>query len=107
MHITKLTEFHRGWIIGDFTPSLFNSKDFEVGLLTHLKGEKWPTHYHLIATEYNILVSGEMSINGIKIFKGDVFVISPGEVVDPIFHEDCTVLCVKIPSVPGDKYELV
>jgi hypothetical protein len=107
MQISKLTDYYRGWIIGDFTPSLVKSKEFEVGLLTHLKEEQWPKHFHAIATEYNVLVSGEMTINGVKICQGDVFVIAPGEVVSPVFQEDCQVLCVKIPSLPKDKYESI
>jgi quercetin dioxygenase-like cupin family protein len=107
MQISNLTDFHRGWIIGDFSPSLVKSKEFEVGLLTHLKGERWPKHYHAIATEYNVLVSGRMTINGMEIIQGQVFVIEPGEVADPFFVEDCLVLCIKIPSLPNDKYESI
>jgi quercetin dioxygenase-like cupin family protein len=105
MQISKISDYHRGWIIGDFAPSLVRSKEFEVGLLTHLKGEHWPSHFHAIATEYNVLISGKMTVNERKIERGDVFIIEPGEIVTPIFHEDCEVLCVKIPSMPKDKYE--
>ena len=107
MQISKLTDYFRGWVIGDFSPALVRSKEFEVGLLTHLKDEKWPKHYHAIATEYNVLVSGKMTINGVKLSDGDVFVIGPGEIADPVFHEDCKVLCIKIPSLPKDKYEVI
>ena len=37
---------------------------------------------------------------------GTIFVLEPNEVADPIFHEDCQVLCVKVPSIKGDKYEV-
>ncbi len=32
-------------------------------------------------------------------------VFEPYEVADPIFLEDCEVLVIKTPSVPGDKFE--
>ena len=35
---------------------------------------------------------------------GDVFIVYPGEIADPVFHEDCKVVCIKTPSIPGDKY---
>jgi hypothetical protein len=37
---------------------------------------------------------------------GDIFIIEPLEVAVPTFHEDCKVLCVKVPSLPNDKYEV-
>ena len=94
----------RGWFIGDFEPSVFKTKDFEVGVLTHKKGEEWPKHYHKIATEYTVLLSGSMTICGELIEAGTIFILEPGEVADPVFHEDCTVIVVKTPSVIGDKY---
>jgi quercetin dioxygenase-like cupin family protein len=107
MKIFKLGDMHRGWFIGDFQPSVFRTKDFEVGVLTHKKGEYWAEHYHKIATEINVLLEGSMSVNGIHISVGDVFVFEPNESSAPMFHEDCKVLCVKTPSVIGDKYETV
>jgi quercetin dioxygenase-like cupin family protein len=101
----KLDDFYRGWFIGNFDPSVLKTDNFEVGLLTHKQGEHWPKHYHAIATEYNLLVSGKMIIKETTIEPGDIFIIEPNEIADPIFLEDCKVLCIKTPSVPGDKYE--
>jgi len=46
MILSKITDYFRGWFIGDFENSVLRTKDFEVGLLTHKKGEVWPAHYH-------------------------------------------------------------
>jgi quercetin dioxygenase-like cupin family protein len=100
----KLNNMTRGWFIGDFEPSLLKTKDFEVGILTHKKGEEWPKHYHKIATEYTVLISGSMTICGELIETGTIFILEPNEIADPVFHEDCTVVVVKTPSVVGDKY---
>lgn len=107
MEIRRIEDFTRGWIIGNFDPSLLKTDKFEVGLLQHKAGEVWPKHYHKIGTEYNVLVSGKMIIQDKELNSGDVFVFTPGEIADPIFLEDCTVLVVKIPSIPGDKYEVL
>lgn len=106
MEIFKIEDMKGGWFVGNFTPAAFKSKDFEVCLARHKKGDKWATHYHQIATEINLLVRGEMSIQGQGLKSGDIFVIHPGEIADPVFHEDCEVVVVKTPSVPGDKYEV-
>ncbi len=107
MKINKIKNMHRGWFIGDFEPSVLKTKEFEVGILFHKKGESWPKHYHSIATEYNVLLSGRMTINGHEITPGIIFVLEQNEIAEPTFHEDCEVLCVKVPSVIGDKYEVV
>lgn len=102
-----LKEFWRGWFIGNFEPSLLKTDQFEVGLLTHAQGELWPKHYHAEHTEYNLLVKGKMNICGELINTGELFVLEPNEIADPEFLEDCIVLCVKQPSVPGDKHEVL
>jgi len=107
MVLDNIDRMFRGWFIGNFEPSVLKTTDFEVGLLTHKKGEKWPKHYHIKATEYSLLVSGSMNIGDTLIKPGDIFTLAPYEVADPVFHEDCVIVCVKVPSVPGDKYESV
>ena len=103
----NLSEFWRGWFIGNFEPSVLKTDQFEVGVLTHAKDEVWPKHYHAQHTEYNLLLKGKMLICGEIINEGEFFIMFPNEVADPVFLEDCTVLCIKTPSVPGDKHEVV
>lgn len=106
MNVTKIKDYVRGWFIGNFEPSLLKTSNFEVGVLTHPKGEQWPTHYHKEIIEYNVLVSGKMTVHGKELNSGDVFVFDKGEIADPVFIEDCTVVCVKVPSIPSDKFEI-
>jgi quercetin dioxygenase-like cupin family protein len=106
MNITKITDYTRGWFIGNFEPSLLKTSDFEVGLLTHKKGEYWAPHYHKESVEYNVLVTGKMTVQGKVLNSGDVFAFQKGEVADPVFHEDCTLVVVKVPSIPSDKFEV-
>jgi len=107
MKIVKISDMHRGWFIGNFTPSVLKTSDFEIGFLKHKKGEIWPKHYHAKSTEYNLLVSGSMEVCGKKLCEGDLFIIERNEIADPVFYEDCEIICVKTPSIPGDKYEVV
>ena len=72
MIVGKLSDTTRGWVIGDFEPSLLKTKDFEVGILTHLKGEQWNAHYHKEGTEYNILIKGSMNVCDTELITGDV-----------------------------------
>ena len=45
-----------------------------------------------------------MTIQNKELNEGDIFILRPYEIADPIFLEDCTVLIIKTPSVPGDKF---
>jgi quercetin dioxygenase-like cupin family protein len=104
MKVERLSDFHRGWIIGDFHPSMLRTPDFEVGVMQHHKGEVWPAHTHHVLWEYNVLVKGSMTMQNQLLTAGDVFTLQPGDVADPTFHEDCMIVCVKVPSIPGDKH---
>ena len=100
----KLKDMKSGWFVGDFVPSAHKTKNFEVCYRVHPQGETWDKHTHKIAVEINLLVEGKMSMCGEDLTAGDIFVVNPGEVADPVFHEDCAIICVKTPSIPADKY---
>lgn len=99
----RIENYTRGWIIGDFEPSLFKTKDFEVAVISHHKDEKIPLHYHSELEEYNVLLSGKMIVNNQELVEGDVFVLVRKEVVNVTVLEDSKLLCIKIPSIPRDK----
>lgn len=104
MEIKKFNDMKGGWFIGNFEPSAYKTSDFEVCYKKHTKGEKWETHYHKEGTEINFLIEGEMTIQNQKLVSGDVFILRPFEIADPEFLTDCTIIIVKTPSIPGDKF---
>lgn len=104
MKIDKLNLMKDGWFIGNFSPSCYTTKEFEVCYKEHKKGEKWETHYHKKGTEINLLVEGKMLIQDIELNSGDIFTIHPYEIANPVFLEDCKLVIVKTPSIPGDKF---
>ena len=100
-----LDDFRKGWIIGDFEPSLCKTKAFEAGLKIHRKDEEIERHFHKEAFEYNIMVCGEMRINGQHLKANDVFIFEPGECVHAeVLTSEARVMVIKMPSLPGDKY---
>ncbi len=103
MQIYKLDSMKGGWFVGNFSPSVFQTQDFEVCYKKHHKGEKWDTHYHEKITEINLLVKGKMEINDVTISEGDIFVIPPFYISKPNFLEDCEIVIVKTPSITSDK----
>lgn len=104
MRVSKINDMKGGWYIGNFTPTVYQTSDFEVSHKLHEKNSLWDKHYHKIATEINYLLRGKMIICGETLVSGDIFIIEKEEVVDPIFLEDCDIICVKVPSAENDKY---
>lgn len=99
MKILRIEDMKDGWFVGDFSPTAFSSKNFEVNYRVHPKGQIWDAHYHTTVTEINLLISGRMQIQDQLIVSGDIFIIYPLEIADPIFLEECSIICVKTPSL--------
>ena len=106
MKIFRQQKWVGGWFVGDFEPSAFNTSAFEVCHKQHPKGERWPKHFHKVATEINYVLSGTMTLQGNEFKPGDVFILEPGEVADPEFLTDVELIVIKSPSVKNDKYKV-
>ena len=104
MQILKLESFTRGWVVGDFDPSVIKTKEFEFAVQYFKTGEKHEKHIHKIAREITIVVEGEFLLNGKKAIKGDVLVIEPGEAAEFECLQAGATAVIKTPSVMGDKY---
>ena len=99
-----IKKYTRGWLIGDFEPCVERQKHFEVGYLSHEKNSFWNYHYHKESVEINYLLKGKMIINNEEYNETDIFIINKNVISCPLFLQDCTVICIKLPSMPKDKY---
>lgn len=99
-----LNDFFKGWVIGDFQPTLFKTSDFEIAVKNYKKGDFEDSHFHKIATEWTIVTKGKVIMNGVEYIEGEIITIRPFEKTDFLAIEDTTTVVVKIPSAKGDKY---
>ena len=104
MKTHKLAEMSKGWFIGDFSPTLHATKDFEVAVKYYQAGDREEAHLHRVATEYTVIIGGEARMNGHIYKAGDIVVIAPGEATDFEAITDVATTVVKLPSVKEDKY---
>lgn len=104
MKVVKLDDMIKGWFIGNFDPTLIKTNDVEVAVKEYKKGDYEEKHYHKIATEITVIVSGKVRMNGIEYKKGDIIVIEPNEVTDFEALEDTVNTVVKFPGTNNDKY---
>tara|TARA_Y100000034_G_scaffold135638_1_gene208379 strand:+ start:3058 stop:3378 length:321 start_codon:yes stop_codon:yes gene_type:complete len=103
MIIDNLKNFFKGWIIGNFQPSLLKTDLFEIGIQQYKKDFIAEKHYQKIATEYNIILEGSAIVNKKIVNKHDIFIFKPKEITEFKTLSHCSVLSIKIPSVPNDK----
>ena len=104
MKTAKLSEMTKGWFVGDFEPTLMATQAVEVGLKEYLAGYSEDWHYHRIATEITVIVSGEVEMCGRRFSAGDIIVLSPGEGTAFRAISDALTSVVKIPGAKNDKY---
>jgi quercetin dioxygenase-like cupin family protein len=103
VEVNRIEEFHKGWILGNFSPSLVRTEKFEVGIKHFEKGESEPAHFQLTATEITVVIIGTISLSGQVFEPGDVISILPNEVADFLSITDSILVCIKFPSLPSDK----
>jgi hypothetical protein len=100
-----ISNFYKGWFIGDFTPTLNSSKDFEIAFKSYKAGDFETIHYHKIATEYTLVTLGIVSFNNITYSKGDIVKVFPFEKIAFKSITDSETVVIKIPSSKNDKFE--
>lgn len=104
MRKARLEEMVRGWFVGNFSPTLYPTNEVEVGVKTYKAGDAEAWHYHKIATEITVIVSGEVEMNGERHAAGDIIVIEPNEGTDFRAVTDAVNVVVKLPGANNDKY---
>lgn len=100
-NIQKMT---RGWFIGPFNPAVFQTDQVEVAVKHYSAGDYEDAHYHKIATEITMVISGRVRMTAGNFISGDIITIEPGEVTDFFAEEDTTTVVVKLPGANADKY---
>jgi quercetin dioxygenase-like cupin family protein len=104
MRSSKLSDMKNGWFIGDFDPTLIKTREVEVAIKHYKKGDSEDRHYHKIATEITVIVSGRVKMNNIEYQSGDIIIIEPYESTDFEALEDTVNTVVKFPGASDDKY---
>lgn len=99
-----LNNFVRGWIVGDFEPTVIKTKGFEFGIKKYNQGEIEQRHFHREAEEVTVIISGIFEMNSGIFKEGDIVFLEKNEEVDFKCLKSGYTAVVKIPSVKNDKY---
>jgi quercetin dioxygenase-like cupin family protein len=103
---SKLDDFFKGWVVGNFNPTLHTTDQLEVAVKKYKTGEYEKRHYHKMAKEWTIIITGKVEMNGNAFTAGDIVYIEPNESTDFLALENTTTVVIKSPSVPNDKFEV-
>ena len=95
----------KGWFIGNFNPSIYKTNKVEVAIKKYKTGDYEDSHYHKIAKEITVIITGKVEMNKEKYKEGDIIIIEPYETVDFYAVTDVITAVVKIPGVNNDKYQ--
>ena len=99
-----LKDFKNGWFIGDFSPTLEKTNQFEAACKYYKKDDVECAHTHKVATEFTLIAQGIVLMNNTLFKKNDIVKIAKGESVDFVALEDTVTFVIKIPSVKNDKF---
>lgn len=107
MLITNISNFTKGWVVGDFDPAIIHSKDVEVGIHHYPKGFVSEPHIHKLSREINCIVKGQVLLANAQVLNsGDIWTFEPEEYEVVEFLEDTELVVIKSPSIPNDKHPL-
>jgi hypothetical protein len=104
MKVSSLEAMTRGWFVGDFEPTLYRTAGVEVAVKRYAAGDREARHLHRVATELTAVVSGRVRMDGRELGPDDIVVLAPGEASDFLALTDATVVAVKVPGAPDDKF---
>ena len=104
MKLFVLKDMCKGWFVGDFEPTALKTKEFEVAVKEYRAGDSEAPHFHKVAIEITLIVSGEIMMNNVKLGPGSIILLDPMEEAKFFACTDVVTVVVKTPSIANDKY---
>ena len=104
MKLFQLKNMTKGWFAGSFTPSVLKTRNFEIAVKYYKAGDTEEWHYHKVAQEITVIVSGRVEMCNRIFSRGDIILLSPGEGTSFQALTDTVTVAVKTPSIPHDKF---
>ena len=104
MKHARLNDMTKGWFVGAFEPTACQTDACEVAVKHYKAGDKEAPHFHKIATETTLILSGTVIMAGQEWHAGDIVVMEPGDITGFEALTDAVNVVVKTPGALNDKY---
>ena len=102
----RLDQMVKGWFVGAFQPTAFSTDACEVAVKHYRAGDHEDIHYHKVATEITLVLSGQVNMFEKVWNDGDIITISPGEATGFKALTDAVTVVVKVPGALNDKFPI-
>ena len=106
MKSLQLRNMTRGWFVGAFSPTALHTELCEAAVNYFNAGESEEAHYHKLATEVTVIISGQVRMFEKDWKAGDIVVAEPGDVTAFEALSDSVIAVIKTPCCRNDKYPL-
>jgi len=106
MKHARLEDMVKGWFVGGFDPTAHGTQACEVAVKRYAAGEREAAHFHKVATEITLVLSGRVRMAGREWGEGDIVVLQPGEPTDFEALTEAVNVVVKTPGALNDKFVL-
>jgi quercetin dioxygenase-like cupin family protein len=93
-----------GWFVGGFNPTALSTTACEVAVKEYKAGTREAAHFHKVATEVTLVLSGRVRMAGKEWSAGDIVVLYPGDITDFEALTDAVNVVVKTPGALNDKF---
>jgi quercetin dioxygenase-like cupin family protein len=104
MKHARLDDMTKGWFVGAFSPTACSTDACEVAVKYYKAGDHEAPHFHKIATETTLILSGTVLMAGQEWGPGDIIVMEPGDITGFEALTDAVNVVVKTPGALNDKY---
>lgn len=104
MKHAHLSDMVKGWFVGSFMPTAHTTDACEVAVKSYRVGDCEAPHYHKVATEVTLVLSGHVRMCNKEWMAGDIVVLSPGDVTGFEALSDAVCVVVKTPGALDDKF---
>lgn len=104
MKVGHLNEMVKGWVAGAFAPTMLHTDACEFAVKRYVAGEREDVHFHKVATEITVVVSGRVRMVGREFGPDDIVVLHPGDVTAFEAITDAVTAVLKTPGALNDKY---
>ena len=104
MKVDRLEAMVNGWFVGDFEPTLYRTQAVKMTVKRYAANDRETRHHHKIATEITAVVSGRARMNERDLRPGEIVTLAPGQSSNFTALSEVTLVVVKLPGAPDDKY---
>lgn len=103
MYSKKIGDMTRGWFVGNFEPTAYETNDVEAAVRVLEKGYCEQRHLHRVAAKVIVVLSGRLRMFEKEWVEEDIIVMEPGDISSIEALETSRIVMMTLPGIKNDK----